>query len=363
MTPRRAGHIAVRPEWLALHREDILDPDLPIIDAHHHIYDRPDNRYLPPQLIEDVSGRHCINATVFIECRTGYRPDGDELMQPVGEVEYIARVAETATGSARICAAIVGYAELHAGERVAEVLEAQIEAGKGRFRGVRNISAWHPDPAARGSVAEPLPDLYNRQSFREGFTRLAPLGLSFDAWLYHTQIDELVELAQLNPSTPIVLNHLGGPIGIGPYAARRTDVFNEWRAAMGRLARCENVSIKIGGFGMRLFGFGHHEGVKPPDSVTLAFTWRPYVETSVDIFGADRSCSRATFRSTREPFPTRCYGTPSSGSQHPTQLRNGRRYFPDQPRDFTRSNPLHPPKIEPQTLPSRAHANAETLAA
>ena len=295
MTPRRAGHIGVRPEWLALHQEEAIEPDLPIIDAHHHIYDRPDNRYLPAQLIEDVSSGHRIVATVFIECRAGYRLDLDELMQPVGEVEYVSRIAETAPGPTRICEAIVGYADLDAGSRAAQVLEAEIEAGKGRFKGVRNISAWHNDPAARGSVAEPPPDLYSRQSFREGFACLAPLGLSFDAWLYHTQIDELVELARLNPTTAIVLNHVGGPIGIGPYAGRRTEVFTEWRAAMRRLALCENISIKIGGFGMRLFGFGFHEEPTPPDSVTLSVTWRPYVETCIEIFGPERCMFESNF--------------------------------------------------------------------
>lgn len=287
-------HVDVRPDWLARHDEAVLEPELPIIDAHHHLYDRADNRYLADDLRADTASGHAIRTTVFIECRTRYRASGDPLLAPVGETAY---VAETAEASAQpICGAIVGYVDLQAGARAGEILAAHVDAGKGRFRGVRNVSAWHADPAARGSSREPAPpDLLRRAAFREGFACLAPAGLSFDAWLYHSQIDDLVDLARAFPETAIVLDHLGGPIGIGPYADRRAEVLADWRAALRRLAACENVRIKIGGFGMRLFGFGLHERPAPPDSETLAAAWRPYVETAIDAFGPSRAMLESNF--------------------------------------------------------------------
>ena len=295
MTPRRAGHIAVRPEWLALHREEALDPDLPIIDAHHHIYDRPDNRYLPPQLIEDLSSGHQIEATVFIECRAHYDVALDEPMQPVGEVEYVRGIADAATGTTRICEAIVGYADLDAGSRIAKVLETEIEAGGGRFKGVRNISAWHKDPEARGSTANPPPDLLTTPRFFEGLKVLTSMGLSFDAFMYHTQLPELTALARKFPDTPIIMNHCGGFIGIGPYAAKRTETFAEWKGFMRDLALCPNVRIKLGGLGMRLFGFDVHAGDLPPSSEQLAKAWGPMLEACIELFGPKRAMFESNF--------------------------------------------------------------------
>jgi predicted TIM-barrel fold metal-dependent hydrolase len=170
-----------------------------------------------------------------------------------------------------------------------------IVAGGGRFRGIRYISASHPDEAARGSsVNRPAGLLLNAKA-REGFARLHPLGLSFDAWMYHTQLGDLVDLARAFPETPIVLNHVGGPIGIGPYAGHRDEVFAVWRAGIEELARCPNVHVKLGGLGMRLFGFNLHQGDMPPSSEQLAAAWRPYVETCIAAFGASRAMFESNF--------------------------------------------------------------------
>ena len=130
---------------------------------------------------------------------------------------------------------------------------------------------------------------------REGFAKLHPLGLSFDAWMYFTQLGELVDLARAFPATPIVLNHVGGAIGIGPYAGRRDEVFAEWRRGIEEVARCPNVYVKLGGLGMRLFGFDVHAGELPPSSEQLATAWRPYIETCIAAFGPERAMFESNF--------------------------------------------------------------------
>ncbi len=198
-----------------------------------------------------------------------YRAHGPAELRPVGEVEFAngvaAMTASGGYGEAQVCAGIVGYADLTLGAPVEKVLEAQIAAGGGRFRGIRFIAATHPDQAQWGSMVMRPEGLLTDPRVREGFARLAPLGLSFDAWLYHTQLGDLVDLARAFPETLIVLDHVGGPIGLGRYAGKRDEVFTDWQAGIRELARCPNVHIKLGGLGMRMFGFTVHTHELPPE--------------------------------------------------------------------------------------------------
>ena len=294
------SHLPVRPEWLALRQEEILEPDLAIVDPHHHLVDRANTgRYLLPELLADTGSGHNITATVYLEWLSMYRAAGPVEMQPVGEVEFANGVAAMAAsglyGKTQVCAGIVGYADLMRGARVEPVLEAMIAAGGGRFRGIRYITASHPDEAARGSSVNRPAGLLMHDKVREGFARLHPLGLSFDAWMYFTQLGELVDLARAFPETPIVLDHVGGPIGIGPYAGKRDEVFAAWRASIAEVARCPNVHVKLGGLGMRLFGFDVQDGALPPSSEQLAALWRPYIESCIEAFGADRAMFESNF--------------------------------------------------------------------
>ena len=293
-------HLPVRPDWLAKRQEEILEPDLPIVDPHHHLVDRANTgRYLLPELLADTGSGHNITATVYLEWLSMYRAGGPAPLKPVGEVEFangVAAVAASETfGKTKVCAGIVAYADLMLGEQVEEVLEAMILAGGGRFRGIRYISASHPDEAARGSSINRPSGLLLNAKVREGFAKLHPLGLSFDAWMYFTQLGELVDLARAFPETPIVLDHVGGPIGIGPYAGKRDEVFTEWKNSMAELARCPNVHVKLGGLGMRLFGFDVHAGELPPSSEELATLWRPYIETCIEAFGPARAMFESNF--------------------------------------------------------------------
>jgi predicted TIM-barrel fold metal-dependent hydrolase len=285
--------------WLAQHREDIIDPARPIIDPHHHLWDGSRPRYLLDELLQDVGSGHDIVATVFVECRSMYRATGPANMAPVGEVEFVNGVAAMSAsgtyGPARLCDGIVGTADLRAGTKVKEVLEAEIQAGGGRFRGVRQVSAWDPDT----NVMRPMPTrpkgLLLDEAFREGFACLAPLGLSFDAFLLHPQIPELIDLAYTFADTPIVLDHIGGAIGLGHYASRPEATFREWRTSIRAIAACDNVFIKLGGMGMRLNGFDFHAREKPPSSLELAKAWRPYIETCIDAFGPERCMFESNF--------------------------------------------------------------------
>ncbi len=293
-------HLRVRADWLARREEEILEPDLPIVDPHHHLVDRENTgRYLLADLLADTGSGHNITATVYLEWLSMYRAGGPAELCPVGEIEFAngvaAMAASGAYGRTKVCAGIVGYADLALGARVEPVLEAMIMAGGGRFRGIRFISASHPDDTARGSSVNRPAGLLLNAKVREGFAKLHPLGLSFDAWMYHTQLGELVDLARAFPETPIVLDHVGGPIGIGPYAGRGEEVFAEWRGRIAELAGCPNVHVKLGGLGMRLFGFDLHEGELPPSSGQLATAWRPYVETCIAAFGPSRAMFESNF--------------------------------------------------------------------
>ncbi|WP_438393165.1 amidohydrolase family protein [Caballeronia sp. DA-9] len=291
-------HIPVRPDWLSLHVEEALEPSLPIIDSHHHLWQFPDKTYRSTDLLHDLASGHNVRATVFIECQTCYRTDGPPEMASLGEIEFVLEEIEAARKAAsrtRVAAAMVGHADLLLGARVTPVLEELIRCSEGRMKSIRNIGVWHADPTVRASVATPPPHLLMDPRFREGVSRLAPLGLSFDAWVVHTQLEELRSLAGAFPDTPMVLNHVGGPLGIGPYHARRDEVFRQWRTSMLELARYPNVHIKLGGFGMTLFGFDFYNRPRPPSSAEVADVIRPYVETCVEAFGARRCMFESNF--------------------------------------------------------------------
>ncbi|HXP04317.1 MAG TPA: amidohydrolase family protein [Stellaceae bacterium] len=297
------GHFTPRTDWLARHVEEILEPDLPIVDPHHHLVERPETgRYLLPELLADTNSGHNIIATVYLEWLSMYRASGPTEMKPVGEVEFangVAAMAASGTyGKTKVCAGIVGLADLALGGAVEKVLEAQIAAGGGpggRFKGIRYISATDPDQAEWGSPVSRPPGMLMQPKVREGFAKLAPLGLVFDSFMFHPQIGDLIDLARAFPETPIVLDHVGGAIGLGRYKGKRDEVFAEWSARIKELAACPNVHIKLGGLGMRVFGFDVHERPEPPSSETLAGLWQPYIETCIAAFGADRAMFESNF--------------------------------------------------------------------
>ena len=297
--------------------EPILEPDLPIIDPHHHLWDRrnyatpaaPEHpfmtaiadakRYLLDELLADTGSGHNVVATVFVECGAFYKADGPVELRPVGETEFVNGVAAmTASGiygETRACAGIVGRADLLLGDGVQPVLEAHVRAGGGRFRGIRNSASYDVDPEVLGPLNRVEAGLYLRKDFRKGFRHLAPMGLSFDAWLLEPQLPDLIDLARAFPDTAIVLDHVGTPLGRGSYEGRLAERFDGWRENIRELAKSPNVNVKLGGLAMAFCNFPSFLAEPRASSERLAQEWRPYIETCIDAFGPDRCMFESNF--------------------------------------------------------------------
>lgn len=289
--------------WLERVTEEALEPDLPICDPHHHLWEHREKAVQPhyglEEIAADVSGGHNIVSTVFIECGAEFRDGGPDEMRCVGETEYVSTIADRAAAdpeiSTRVAAGIVGTADLKIGDAVADVLDAQIEAGKDRFRGIRLGCLWHESKLVEDHRTNPPPQLMLREDFREGFKHLAARSLSFEVWCCHPQIPEATDLARAFPDTTIVLDHFGGPIGIGPYADQKDDVFENWKAMIDDLSACPNVMAKLGGLNMEVNGFGWHERPNPPTSDELVTATRRYFDYTIEKFGVDRCMFESNF--------------------------------------------------------------------
>ncbi len=295
--------------WLSSRpAEAALEPQLPIIDAHHHLWELRafGNRYLFDDLLEDLSRGHNVEATVFLEASAMYRATGPERLKSIGEVEFARGMGAMSDsglyGPCRIAAAIVAQVDLRLGDEAAEVLDIATEAAGGRLRGIRHQSPF--DDGEIGSyIRHQMPqNLLADPTFIKGAAQVARRGLSFDTYLLHPQLDDVLSLARALPDLPIIVNHVGGVLGVGPHANRRDEVFVEWRKAMARLAKMPNVNVKLGGMGMPMFGFGFHTQAAPPDSTTLAAAWKPYIETCIELFGPRRCMFESNFPVDKQSF-------------------------------------------------------------
>jgi L-fuconolactonase len=288
---------SVNGDWLARHLEPALEPDLPIVDPHHHLWMRDANIYMLADLLADLASGHNVRSTVYEECRSMYRAAGPEEERSLGETEFVTGVAAMSAsgtfGPTRVCARMVGNVDLRLGERAGDLLKRNVAASGGRFAGVRLSTAWDASDLLHKVAA--TPGVLREAGFRAGFAALGALGLVFDAWVYHPQLAEVADLAAAFPDSSIVLNHVGSPILGGPYATRRTEVFTEWKAGMAVLARQPNVTVKLGALPIRLSGGDTPKRDTPPDSLEVAAAWRPWIETSIDLFGADRCMFESNF--------------------------------------------------------------------
>ena len=289
--------------WLQRTVEDAHEPELPICDPHHHLWEfrhqRVAHRYLLDELLADVSAGHNIVSTVFIECGAMYRASGPEPLRSVGETEFVNGIAAMSAsglyGPCKMAAGIVGTANLKLGASVGQVLDAHLRAGGGRFRGIRHQGTWDASEAVANGRNIVQPHEFLDPDFREGFAELAPRGLSFEAWCYHPQIPEVIDLARAFPTTAIILNHFGGPLGIGPYAGKLDATFAPWKHDISTLAQCPNVMAKLGGINMELNGFAWHEQSAPPSSETLMQATRAYYEHTIEVFGPSRCMFESNF--------------------------------------------------------------------
>lgn len=293
-----SSHAADQPSttpWLL--KEAPLDAQLPIIDAHQHLV-APEHRYLLEDYLADASSGHNIVASVCVEARVMHRAAGPDPMKPVGETEFFngqaAMSASGRYGKTRVAQGIVPYADLTQGAAVREVLEAHLQAGGGRVRGIRHMTTYSDEPALASIYHWKTSDVLMDANFRAGFAQLAPLGLSFDAWLFHTQHEQLLSLARAFPETMIVVDHLGGLINMGSYASRQEEVRRQWTSSIRALAACPNVHMKLGGLGLRYFGLGFKREDRP-GSEALAHAWRPFIETGIEAFGPARCMFESNF--------------------------------------------------------------------
>jgi len=317
-------------EWLAGWREPVIEPDLPIVDPHHHLWHRKGWRYEDSELLNDILDGHSIRSTVFIQCREQYRTQGPEVLKPVGETEYVLKIAMEAQRKVeklldavklssnksnkekifnntheielfpphpdlKICEAIVGFADLTHGGDIVPALESHISIAQNRFRGIRHVGARYEAPGFSNSMPLPPEGLFQQPNFRNGFSYLKKYDLSFEAWVFQSQLNEVYSLAKDFPDTPIVINHVGGPLGVGIFADHKDRTFNSWKNAISKLSLCPNVSLKLGGLGMVTCGFGLNQLSQPPSSEILMNIWSPWINHCIEEFSPARCMFESNF--------------------------------------------------------------------
>jgi predicted TIM-barrel fold metal-dependent hydrolase len=297
--------------WLDLAREAPIDPERPIIDPHHHLWPAMGGRtaYLLGDLWGDTHSGHHIVKTVFVECRAAARPDGPEHLKPVGETEFVARIARASRdgGGGAVIAGIVAHADLRGGPLLDEALDAHAAAGDGLFRGIRHAGARDPHPEALSIPGRGAEGLYADPAFRAGLARLGERGLSFDTWHYHHQNPAFAELARAVPGTTLVLDHFGTPLGVGPYAGQREAIYDHWRRDIEAIAQCPNVVAKLGGLAMPDNGFGWDKRDRPASSDELVAAQARYYHHAIDCFGPGRCMFESNFPVDRRSLPYGVY--------------------------------------------------------
>ncbi len=306
-TPPKIGSNA----WLDQAREAPIDPDRPIIDPHHHLWHSVGGRagYLLADLWADTGSGHDIRKTVFIECRASYREDGPQHLKPIGETEFVARIARASRegGGGAVIAGIVGHADLRGGALLVEALQAHQDAGDGLFRGIRHSGARDPHPEALFIPGRGAEGLYADADFRAGVALLGERGYSYDTWHYHHQNPAFADLARAVPGTTMVLDHFGTPLGVGPYAGQREAIFDAWLRDIEVIARCPNVVAKLGGLAMPDNGFGWNLRDRPASSDELVDAQARYYHHAIACFGPSRCMFESNFPVDRWSLPYGVY--------------------------------------------------------
>lgn len=284
----------LRDDWLAQVREDIIDPAREIVDPHHHLWQRGGTGYELDQLRADTRSGHNVVQTVYIECRSYYDDHVEERFRPVGETRTVAAMArQTEADPARI-SGIIAFADLR-DPRLDEVLDAQIEAGQGLVKGIRQSGARDAEPEKLAIPGRGDAGLYADPDFRRGLARLGARGLTYDTWHYHHQADDFLALVRAVPETTIILDHFSTPLGVGRFAGKRDQIFAKWQRDMEALAACPNVIAKLGGMAMPDNGWNWHRAARPPASDEFVAAQGAWYHHMIGCFGAERCMFESNF--------------------------------------------------------------------
>jgi L-fuconolactonase len=292
--------------WLDQVHEDIVDPDREIVDPHHHLWPNPEIHYDLGHLLKDTGSGHNIVQTMFMECRAAYRQDGPEAFRPVGETEFVAKAAARSAeldGQATI-AGIISHADL-TGDQLDEVIDAHEDAANGLFRGIRHSGGCDPHPEALSIPGRARPGLYAEERFRAGVHRLGERGLTFDTWMFHHQIPDYCALAEAVPGTTMIFDHFGMPIGVGPYADKKEEIFAKWKDDVAALSECPNVYAKLGGLAMPDMGYGWNLRDKPASSDELVEAQSRWYDHAIQCFGPERCMFESNFPVDRQSISYR----------------------------------------------------------
>ncbi len=291
--------------WLSLVREDIIDPERPIIDPHHHLWPTDWRKaYLLEDLWRDTGSGHRIEKTVFVECQASYRGDGPDHLKPLGETAFVANIARASRANqtrhgefaAAEIAGFVGHANLTLDETaLRELLQAHVEHADGLFRGIRHAGARDSNPKALSIPGRAPERLYADPQFRQGVALLGELGFSYDTWHYHHQNLAYLDLARAIPGTQFILDHFGTPLGVGEYAGQRDAIYQQWKLDIAEIAKCPNVVVKLGGLAMPDCGYGWELRDRPATSDELVAAQQVYYHHAIECFGPARCMFESNF--------------------------------------------------------------------
>lgn len=291
-------------EWLNAFVEDVIDPDIEIIDPHHHLW--PVGQGMPYALVDleaDLDAGHHVIDTVFVECHSSYRPDGPEHLRPVGETDFVTSASEAS--SRQLIGGIVAHADLTDGDHLDEVLDAHVDAARGRLRGIRHAGSHALHPEVLMIPGRAPAGLYADEQFRAGVRRLGERDLTYDTWHYHYQNPEFADFARTVPGTTIILDHFGTPLGVGPYANQRDEIYEKWWADVADIATIPNVFAKLGGLAMPDNGFGWNHAELPPTSDEFVTAQGRYYDRMIEVFGPERCMFESNFPVDRFSLPYR----------------------------------------------------------
>lgn len=290
--------LAMRDSWLSLRKEEIVLPELPIIDPHHHLWNRKGYSYQIEELLRDISCGHNIKQTVYIECGAFYRKEGPEVFRSVGEVEYISELIrgnQLGMNSPDECriGGIVSRIDLRS-SNVLDIIKLHIEKSQGNLRGVRHSAAFMEDSLPLTIPGYGPEGLYLDADYQNGARALRKFNLVLDCWHYFSQRSEFIKFLDVVQDTTVVLNHLGTPLGIGS-SRYFGDFFDEWKRFIEALGKKKNVYLKLGGLGMVDLGWGLHTRREPIGSEEYARLVKPLVIHAIECFGSKRCMFQSNF--------------------------------------------------------------------